>query len=361
VRGDVSSARFLVSTDAAAELENVVISATVGSETVAQSFTLLPSAPDRFSAPHEVFVRAGSIARFQVGATDAGNVSVAVSASQLPGAATFDTSTNTFEWQPGTGDLGSHEAIFTTTLATGESLRKIVRINVGTGAPVLTALSNGASKDAPAACSPGAVAMLEGHFLSSSDQAVSDPSASSTILGGVRVLVNSQYARVLSASTERVSFLCPSVPVSTLRISAENEMGVSGPIDVAMQDSAPGIFTIEGPDRRQAVATLAASGELAAVANHRVAGTPALPGDTLAVHVTGIDCSSTSQPMLQIGPEYAKILSVQPSANAGVCVIQAAVPAGISGDSVPLVLQAVRADGTAVRSNTAFIAVDLRN
>jgi hypothetical protein len=128
-----------------------------------------------------------------------------------------------------------------------------------------------------------------------------------------------------------------------------------------MQETAPGIYGIDSPGREQAVAVLATSGELAAVANPRFTGTPVLPGDTLAVHVTGIDCTGASQPMLQIGPEYAKILSVQPSANAGVCVIQAVVPSGISGDDVPMTLQSGRADGNVVRSNTASIAVDLRN
>ena len=79
------------------------------------------------------------------------------------------------------------------------------------------------------------------------------------------------------------------------------------------------------------------------------------------MHATGVDCSSTSQLQLQIGPENARIVSVAPSPNAGVCVIQAVVPAGISGDDVPMMLQTVRSDGTAVRSNTASIAVDLRN
>jgi uncharacterized protein (TIGR03437 family) len=349
VRGDASNTRFLVATDEAADLEDVVVSATAGSETAAQSFTVLPSTSPRFSASREIFVKSGEIVRFQVGATDAGNVPAAVSASSLPGTARFEPSTSTFEWQPGTDDLGVHEVIFTATLATGESRRKAVRINVGTGVPVLTALRNGAGKAAPAACSPGAVATLEGHFLSSSEQQ-----------GGVRVLVNGEYARVIEASTDQVSFLCPALPTTALRISAENAMGVSAAIDAAMQDTAPGIFTVDGPDQKQAVAMLGASGQLAAVANHRFPGTPALPGDTLAVQVTGIDCSGTSQPMLQIGPEYAKVLSVGPSANPGVCMIQAAVPAGISGDSVPLVLEAVRADGTSIRSNTAFIAVDLR-
>jgi uncharacterized protein (TIGR03437 family) len=361
-RGNPPGTRFLVSTDPTAGLQNVVLSATIGSHTFEQSLTVLPSDSPRVSAPRELSVKSGAPVRFQVTAMDTGRLPLAVSASPLPGSATFDPSTGSFEWLPATADLGSHEIAFTATGATGQPMHKTVKVDVGTGVPVVTALRNGASASAPAACSPGSAATLEGYFLSTSDEPVSDPSGASTSLGGASVLVNGQYARMLKTSSRRVSFLCPALPASSaLHISVENAAGVSATIDTAVEETAPGIFGIEGPNGEQAVAVLAASGELAAVTNHRFAGNPALPGDTLAVQATGFDCSNASLPQLQIGPEYARILSVEPSANAGVCIIEAVVPSGISGDNVPMTLQTARSDASPVRSNTAFIAVDLRN
>ena len=343
------------------ELESAVITVTVGSNSAEESLIVLPADSLSLSAPDEVTVRAGSPARFLVRADGPGAAALAVTAAGLPDSATYDSSTGAFEWLPGNQDLGSRKITFSAPRPGGEPVGKTVTVNVETGLPVIRSVRNGASRNTVEACSPGSVASLWGHFLASGDEQV-DPSGSTISLGGTRVLVNGVYAKILSSASNRVDFLCPMALVSTrLQIQVETSSGVSKPAYTVMRESAPGIFSVDSTESGQAWAVAANTGELAAVANHRYTGNPVLPGDTLEILATGIDCSdAAAQPLLEMAGDRAKIVSVKPSANAGVCAIEAIVPAGISGDEVPVTLQTVRGDGRLVRSNTASISVDMR-
>ncbi|HTP36092.1 MAG TPA: hypothetical protein VMJ75_28145 [Candidatus Acidoferrales bacterium] len=355
--------RFKVTATQTAGLGSAVITATLGSDSVSDSLAVLPSDAPTLAAPREVTVKAGSPARFSVQAYDADGSPLSVSAAGLPDSATFDNTTGAFGWLSTTQDIGSREISFTAVRPAGDPLNKAVKLSVSDGTPILRSVRNGAGEGAPAACSSGAAASLFGHFLADSADSAADPSASGTGIGGTRVLVNGEYAALLSVSATRVDFLCPAAPASAqLEIRVETSSGVSNALQTTMNDTAPGIYSVDGSGRGQALAVLAASGNLAAVSDYRFTGNPVMPGDTIAVRATGIGCSSTTPlPQLQIGADSAKVVSVATTETAGVCVVNAVVPAGLSGDEVPLTLQIARPDGSMVRSNTVTIAVDLRN
>ena len=357
------SMRFTVTADDSAVLASADITVRLGSESATYSLAVLPADSPSLHAPRELTVKAGSPARFSVQATDAGGAPLSVSAAGLPDSARFDNATGAFDWTPGTPDLGTHEITFTSARPAGQPLTRTVNLTVTDGAPILRALRNGAGEGAPEACSPGAVATLLGHFLANSADTAIDPSGSATSLGGTRVRINGEYALLTAASSDRVSFLCPASATSgQIEMAVETSSGVSNTLLKPVWDTAPGIFSVDGSGRGQALAALATSGELAAVSDYRASGTPVLPGDTIAVRTTGIGCSSTSAlPNLQIGAGNAKVLSVAPSETAGVCLISAEVPSGVSGDQVPVTIESLRGDGSTVRSNTVTIAVDVKN
>jgi hypothetical protein len=73
----------------------------------------------RLSAPREISVKTGSIARFVVTASDSGSTPLAVSASNLPVSATFDPAAGTLDWQPAVTDTGSHQIAFTAISGAG--------------------------------------------------------------------------------------------------------------------------------------------------------------------------------------------------------------------------------------------------
>jgi hypothetical protein len=87
---------------------------------------------------------------------------------------------------------------------------------------------------------------------------------------------------------------------------------------------------------------------------------PASAGDAITLFATGINCDESRgapKPLLYIGHAYQQV-AVQPSSFAGVCEVHAVVPTGLPGSEVRLVLEAVRDDGTPVRSNQILMAIE---
>ena len=149
-------------------------------------------------------------------------------------------------------------------------------------------------------------------------------------MDGTRVLVNDVNAAILYASAGRVDFVCPALdPGTVLNVAIVTDAGPSIPMQIKMEETSPGILTLQEFGSRQALATNTQSDELAAIPNFRFLGNPALASDSISIGVTGIKCAENSgqQVLLKIGSSYAQINSVQPDGQAaGICKLTASVP-----------------------------------
>ena len=210
--------------------------------------------------------------------------------------------------------------------------------------PLITRLQNGADAGALPACSPEAVATLIGQFLPGDAVPASDRSGRATSLAGARVLINGSYAPILFASPAQVEFLCPAVPPATaLSIAVETASGLSNLLETRVEEASPGIFatggSAEGPDR-------------------------ILPGATVSIRATGMNWLArfpTTRLFVRIGERSVAVESNTPDLETpGVSKLTVTLPADVSGDSVPVVLEVVQADGASISSNSASIPIDTR-
>ena len=175
----------------------------------------------------------------------------------------------------------------------------------------------------------------------------------------VRVLVNGTSAPVIRASSQQVDFVCPQLPPGTpLTVSLEAGNRSSNELRTVMENTAPGLFLLDNSGGGLGL-ILHARG-LAALPRFDRAGMPASAGDAITLFATGINCDESRgapKPLLYIGHAYQQV-AVQPSSFAGVCEVHAVVPTGLPGSEVRLVLEAVRDDGTPVRSNQILMAIE---
>lgn len=357
-----SSLTFEADATTAAGQETVTIRAALGEDTVEDEVILLAASRPVLNLPDRQLVKTGTPLSFTVAATTASGVPAVLFASRMPSGASFDPSSGRVTWTPSQAQASTYEVSFAAQDPAGASSTGSVRIEVDAGTPVITAVVNGATQLADSSCSPGAIALLRGKWLTAEDSSWSDPTGASTALGGVRVKVNSTYAPVLSASRTQVQFLCPVLaPGTTLAISLETGSTTTKPLTAVLQDTAPGIFTWNGSGSGQSYTVFAGSNALAVTRSYRVAGQPAQPGDHLLVRVTGLRPEdTTTRPFARLGGVYAEVESMQAVPGvAGVYEVGILVPAATPvGDAIPLVVEVAHADGRITESNTATITVE---
>ncbi len=346
-----TSVRFEVAVDAEASDESAVLEARTGDSAVRESLDVVSSGP-HVLAPGRVAATPAAPVRFRVSATG----SALITATGLPRGSVFDTNSGDFEWNPLPADQGEHEISFIATDALGARTVRTVVVYVGTGAPVVTQLRNMAGS---AACSPGAISSVAGWFLSDSETPLADPSGRSASLNHARVLVNGDYAPVLSASAGQIQFLCPSLPAGTpLDIAVETPAGQSSALRTTMEETVPAILTVDGAPQGHALATHANSDELAALPNFRYRARPALSDQLIYVWATGIECAASPQLRLNLAGQSVAAESLQSlSQMAGVCQIAFRVPANVTGDSVSLSLEVTRSDAKVAISNRTSVTV----
>jgi uncharacterized protein (TIGR03437 family) len=357
-------ARFLVTADADAGDETAVVEARVGSEIVQEAITLQGTGLPTLLVPSKQTGKPGDAVTFHVIASGGQDLPIAISASGLPPNATFDGSTGIFTWVSTEQDLGSRDITFTAINSTGAKVTRAVTVTIADGQPVLSMLQNFAGPAAMPACSPNSVATLLGSFLTGSSPTV-ELSQNAIGIPGTKVKVNGVYTGVLRATPDRVDFLCPNLLAGTpLQIVVETDAGVSSPMDTTMEETAPGLVTIDGSGTGPALALHTGSIELVALPDFRLSGRPALPGDSLTVLATGIGCDNnytSRQPLLKLGSDQARITGIAPSNQiAGACEIQFVVLSGMFGDAVPFTIEVLRSDGQVARGNATSLSVDLR-
>jgi uncharacterized protein (TIGR03437 family) len=348
-RSGRSTLRFEVSADEAGPQETVTIEAHSDSGSASESLLVISSGSIHLRAPKNLTATPNSPVRFTVNAVDDQGLPVSVVVANKPNGATFDPASGSFEWLPADQELGSTEVSFTAANSLGFTETKTVNIKVVASRPILAGLRNGAGSGAVAACSPGALAALVGTSL-----------AVSGSTGAVRVLVNGTSASVIRASSEQVDFLCPQLaPGTPLAISVEAGDLTSNEVLAVMEKATPGLFSVDGSGNGLGI-VLHAQG-LAALPRFDRVGMPATAGDAITLFATGINCDQSPgdpKPLLYFGDTYQQVTLLQPSSFAGVCEIHAILPRGLAGNEVRLVLEAVREDGTPVRSNQILMAIE---
>jgi uncharacterized protein (TIGR03437 family) len=350
VRRGQPAAKFEIAADSSAKQEQVVLSARVGQSSVSEVLTVNPSAA-RLTVPRKQFTGVGHETRFSVVAP--GNMTLA--AAGLPEGATFDVATGTFSWEPAESQIGTHRIAFLASNEAGARLDAAVDVEVDSGKPVLSRVVNFASRSSELACSSGSVASVTGRWLAPVD-AVAELSGA-TELGGVQVKVNGEYVPIVMVSREEVSFICPQTEAGAkLNVVLESAGVVVGTAESVAVDVAPGLFSTDASGEGQAAAVIVETGEMASLRSAFESAAPAYAGDLVALRATGVG----SELIVRIGGEQAVMKSVQPvEGMAGTYDIVVTVPDAVfAGAQVPVVVEAVGRNGSAVRSNTVTIAIE---
>jgi uncharacterized protein (TIGR03437 family) len=348
-----SSLEFQLESAVSGTDQTAVITAQLGSDSVQETLTLNPL--HHLTAPSHQLVKYGTAVRFSVSSS---NPSDSLSAGSLPAGATFDPASGNFDWTPTAAQEGTYDVTFTALAATGDVATAHVTLDVDSGLPAIDRVVNAASQSQEAACSPGAIARVEGRWLAG-DSPSSDPSGTSLQLSGTSLKVNGAAVPVLYASLTRVDFLCPhSVPGSSLQIVVETPNAATQPVSTTARDLAPGIFSVDGSGSGQAAAFQAGGSRLVMVRNYRYSAQPAQPGDSMIVYATGIDGAASVS--VNIGGIAVSPDSVSPAPGlAGVSQLVFEVPqAATPGDSVTLSLIGRLPNGSPSSSNQVDIAIE---
>jgi uncharacterized protein (TIGR03437 family) len=359
-RAGQSTLSFEVFSDPSAKQETARIQARYGANVVEQNLEVSPATGPVIRASKRHVAKFGDEVRFVVTATDSSRP-VSLVVSDLPTGASWEASTSEFVWVPDKSQTGKHEVIFTATNSIRISATERVLIEVGSGAPVVSAIINAATGSQSSACSPGSVASLRGKWLFNGARAA-DPSGNSVDLAGTRVKVNGAMTPVLYADSTRVDFLCPQFAAGTpLEAAIETKAGMSGVVKSVMQRVSPGIFSLDGSGLGLGLVSLRGTRAMAVVRDFRNAGQPAQPGDYLSIRATGLgsmDELSAQKFLVNIGGLTVQADAVDAVAGfAGVFDIKVKLPSGVPiGDNVPLTLELPGRDAGV--SNTVSIAVE---
>jgi len=340
--------------DAISSGEEIVVAANVGSDTVQETLTVTPDRSVGIHVPGPLFAKYGTEVRFRVSAADP---DATLSTGALPAGAYFDSTTGAFWWTPDGTQLGSHNISFNAIDSARGKTSASVTVQVDSGTPVVTGIVNAASRSQKAACSPGAIAALEGRWLIEGTVAP-DPSGNSRDFAGTKVWANGIMVPILSGSDTELNILCPdSVSGSELQFVVQTGHGVAQPVSTTALAAAPGIFSLDGSGAGQGWAVLEGSQSVAMVRNYRVEAQPAVSGDRLVVYATGV--GQLTNVFLQIGEDKVPAASINVVPNhAGLYQVVVSVPDLVrSMANVPMLLIGDGPAGT-VSTNLVSIAIE---
>ncbi len=239
--------------------------------------------------------------------------------------------------------------------------------------PVLATITTGQAAEA---CSPGGLASLLGAGLTAAPTEKSSSVPLPTQLAGVQVMVNGTPAPLLFASSSQINFQCPELPRGTaMQIQVESPGGALMPtLQTAMQAAVPLVFQMDASGR--GVVTIDGTNEIAMATTDGVASRPALPGEYLTIHASGLGevvdgvAAGAAAPLNRLVLAKAKIsvmlggIEIDPQfaglapGTVGVYQVNALVPTeAAAGTAIPLYLKATLADGSIVQSNTVTVAI----
>jgi uncharacterized protein (TIGR03437 family) len=343
--------------DAVSSGEGIVVAANLGSGTVKDTLAVAPDPATSIHVPGRRFVKYGTEVRFPVSSSDP---AATLSTGALPTGAYFDSTTGEFRWTPQGAQRGAHKIDFTAIDAAGGKASASVTVQVDSGEPVVTGIVNAASRSREAACSPGAIATIEGRWLTDGT-AVADATGNSTELAGTKVWANGTTVPILSASATELNVLCPdSVPGSDIQLVVHTGHGVAKPFQTTARSAAPGIFSLDGSGTGQGWVLRESTGtnSVAMVRNYRVPSQPATAGEQLLVYATGV--GQLTNISVQIGESKVSAAEINPVPNhPGLYQIVVSTPNVVmQNDDLPLSLSADGPDGD-VKTNVVHIAVEV--
>jgi uncharacterized protein (TIGR03437 family) len=339
-----STIDFQIDSTKADDASDAVITAQAGGSSAQERITVR-STTDPLRVPGRQYTRPEEALRFQVTAAEPG---AAITVGQLPAGARFDAITGTFEWVPNHSQLGDYDLAF----AIGDGGRGVTRrvtVTIESGAPIISAVVNGASRSDKAVCSPGSVASVTGRWLG----------AVQSDAGATVLRINGAPAPVLYTSPTRVDFLCPDVIAGTqLEIVAETPYGLTAPARVRSQDITPGLFSLHGSGSGEGLVLHAGTSVPVAIRKVASSAVPAMPGDQLIAYATGIQ--GASQMKVIMGGVITSPLSVEPvSGTPGLFQLVLSTPAKIPvGRRITVSLEAQGLSGLSTSSNEVWITVE---
>jgi uncharacterized protein (TIGR03437 family) len=122
-------------------------------------------------------------------------------------------------------------------------------------ATVLNAASQGREPEKDTQIAPGSIATIRGSVLAfRTESAVFTGDEPPLAVAGTKIKVNGQAGRIFYASPEEVVFAVPSgLAIGPAEIVVTNSDGFSSKAEAVISAAAPGIFTIEGDGRGEAV------------------------------------------------------------------------------------------------------------
>ena len=325
--------------------ESVVVTATLGSSRTDETVLVLPAPGPVIKAPSRQLAKVGAATTFSVGVIDPAGLPVELAATGIPPGAVLALESGRFEWTPTASQEGTYDLALTATNSARQSSTSHVKIEVGSGAPVVDTQEG-------LACSPGALASLTGNWLAGSGT------------GATTVRVNDQLMPVLYSSPTRIDFLCPNLePGTSLSATVETTAGTSAALRTGMHAASPRILQARDLPDAQGYISFPGSSELAWERNYRVPAHPAQPGDDLQIWATGLG-SVGEAPFaglsVMIGGAPAEIESVDAVAgHPGVSMIRLRVPsATVFGDAVLVQIRVTTADVGQFNSSSVTMAVE---
>jgi uncharacterized protein (TIGR03437 family) len=350
-----SSLTFQAQSNPVSKQQPVTITATLDTAEIEDTILLMGNSGPVLRVPERQVTRIGVPISFTVSAVDSSGLSPQIEGTPIPGGASFDPVTGTFQWSPKASQTGKYRITFTATSSGRQSSTGEVELEVDSGLPVLNAPTS--------SCSPGGIATLSGTSLAVPGSQLSDPSGSSFDLGGTEVTVNGRSVPLLQNSAARVEFLCPVLPAgSQLLVEVATTFGSSQPVTMGMQDAVPTILSLHDSQQNQGLISFYGMNDLVMERNFREPSHPAQPGDRIVILATGLGSAADSWSgtmLVRLGDVYVGVDSVQAVPGyAGVYAIQLLVPAAMTFGTVPVQLQMMTLDGREINSNSVTAAFE---
>jgi uncharacterized protein (TIGR03437 family) len=340
-----------------AQTHSASISVTLGAMSVQDQVVVLASPKPVLTVPGPQFAVFGSTLSFDVTASSGAGALVYLSSDKLPTGATFNRSSGRFIWTPKRSQQGSWSISFTATDQNHNAAPEEVNVEVGDGTPKIDRIVHSSSNSSATVCTAGSLAAIYGAWLST--DVASDPTGASLVLAGAKVSFDGKYVPIVYASPSELILVCPDLVAANIIVEASS--GRSAPVQMQLQGTAPGIFTMDGSGTGQASASIEGGVLIAAPRNYLYAAQPAQPGDHLTIPVTGLNPNTSFITSAQIGDLYVPVDWIRPVAGwAGVMEVGVTLPAAVrTGVAVPLVLQQFGQDGrTMVVSKPVSITIE---
>ncbi len=266
----------------------------------------------------------------------------------------------------------------TTTTAASTSANLSRANQAAAAGPVLSMITTGQPGEA---CSPGGLASLIGTNLTSAPTQRSISQPLTTQLAGVQVLVNGVPAPLLLASNTQINFQCPVLAQGTaMQIEIESTNGaLTAPLQTVMQPAVPLLFQMDASGR--GLVSIAGTNEIAMTKTEGVPSRPAVAGDNLIVHASGLGevvdgvavgiAAPLNRPIatknqiklvigeIEIDPEFAGLAP----GTVGVYQVNASVDEPSAGGRVRSGIHQdhLSMDGTILKSNTVTMAIGERD